>query len=96
RSDPAGANQPRKPATPPPVGEPANGYNTERPGESRSSSYSVAPQEQIGRPIPPELGKLESLQHLCLSQNQLTGPIPPELVNLGVLHQCNLSNNRLK
>ena len=46
-------------------------------------------------PIPPELGKLGSLQGLNLSDNNLTGPIPPELGKLGSLQELYLYDNDL-
>ena len=46
-------------------------------------------------PIPPELGKLGSLQWLNLSDNNLTGPIPPELGKLGSLQELYLYDNDL-
>ena len=48
--------------------------------------------------IPPELGMLESLQHLDFGMyyanvNWLTGPIPPELGNLRYLESLNLTSS---
>ena len=45
--------------------------------------------------IPPELGKLASLEYLNLSDNTLTGAIPPELGNLTRLTLLSLDGNRL-
>ncbi|CAA3028172.1 MDIS1-interacting receptor like kinase 2-like [Olea europaea subsp. europaea] len=46
-------------------------------------------------PIPPELGKLTSLQDLELSMNQLTGQIPTSLSGLTSLRILYLHNNQL-
>jgi len=45
--------------------------------------------------IPPELGNLNSLQHLYLYNNQLTGSIPSEIGNLTNLTWIVLSDNQL-
>ena len=46
-------------------------------------------------PIPPELGRLSSLEVLMLSFNELSGPIPPELGQLTSLEELLLNNNLL-
>ena len=46
-------------------------------------------------PIPPELGRLASLEYLSLYKNNLTGPIRPELGNLASLDTLSLSRNSL-
>ena len=45
--------------------------------------------------IPPELGKLFSLEHLSLWANNLSGEIPPELSELSNLEELNLRENEL-
>ena len=50
---------------------------------------------QLGGPIPSELGSLSSLVVLELYENELTGPIPPELGNLSNLIHLDLSHNQL-
>lgn len=45
--------------------------------------------------LPPELGKLTSLESLYLPRNALTGAIPPELGNLARLRTLDLSVNTL-
>ena len=45
--------------------------------------------------IPPELGKLASLESLDLGRNGLTGAIPPELGKLASLEYLDLSGNSL-
>ena len=45
--------------------------------------------------IPPELGKLASLEILGLSDSNLSGPIPPELGNLTRLERLQLAANEL-
>ena len=46
-------------------------------------------------PIPPELGRLSSLEVLMLSFNEFSGPIPPELGRLTNLDELLLNNNQL-
>ncbi len=46
-------------------------------------------------PIPPELGRLGSLEVLMLSFNEFSGPLPPELGQLTRLEELLLNNNRL-
>ncbi len=50
---------------------------------------------RLSGPIPSELGKLGSLEHLQLSNNQLSGAIPSELGKLDSLERLQLSNNQL-
>ncbi len=49
----------------------------------------------LGGPIPPELGGLTSLRELNLGDNGLTGPIPSELGNLTNLTRLRLLDNHL-
>lgn len=49
----------------------------------------------IGGPIPAELGRLANLEVLELSWNQLTGPIPAELADLPQLQRLSLTDNSL-
>ena len=49
----------------------------------------------LGGPIPPELGSLTSLTKLDLGDNGLRGPIPPELGNLTNLIRLRLLDNHL-
>ena len=49
----------------------------------------------LGGPIPPELGELTSLAELFLVRNSLTGPILPQLGNLTSLDRMILSENDL-
>lgn len=46
-------------------------------------------------PIPPEIGSLDSLEHLDLAHNPLNGPIPPELGSLARLKRLFLESSRL-
>ena len=49
----------------------------------------------LGGPIPPELGSLTSLRELDLGDNGLTGPTPSELGNLTNLTKLRLLDNHL-
>ena len=60
-----------------------------------SLSRLVLRDNQLGGPIPSELGSLSSLVVLELDENELTGPIPPELGNLSNLIHLDLSHNQL-
>eukprot|EP00438_Fugacium_kawagutii_P036845 Skav204455 [mRNA] locus=scaffold1298:375227:378917:+ [translate_table: standard] len=53
------------------------------------------PAQRLSGKIPPELGKLQSLERLILSSNRLTGEIPPELGQLKKLSELDLRHNRL-
>jgi hypothetical protein len=50
---------------------------------------------QLGGPIPSELGDLSRLTVLWLGSNQLSGPIPLQLVNLSNLRTLGLGGNQL-
>ncbi len=52
-------------------------------------------ENQLTGPIPPELGRLTSLNHLALAGNQFTGNIPPELGLLTNLQFLVLTFNQL-
>ena len=52
-------------------------------------------QNWLTGPLPPELGRLASLEALQLNLNSLSGPIPPELGNLANLGRLRLDNNEL-
>ena len=45
--------------------------------------------------IPPDLGRLDGLEHLRLDDNQLTGEIPAELGSLGDPRNLHLGDNQL-
>lgn len=45
--------------------------------------------------MPPELGRITSLQRLSLARNWLSGEIPPQLGNLESLEYLNLYSNVL-
>ena len=53
-------------------------------------------ENQLSGAIPPELGKLSSLEALDLRENQLSGVIPPELGNLSSLAFLYLNHNDLR
>ena len=53
------------------------------------------PENQLTGPVPPELGKLTSLEWLWLHNNELTGSVPPELGKLSRLEGLSLSRNEL-
>ncbi len=53
------------------------------------------PDNQLSGSLPPELGKLGSLDFLYLHGNQLAGPIPPELGGLVALRILSLHGNEL-
>lgn len=53
------------------------------------------PDNQLSGSLPPELGKLGSLDFLYLHGNQLSGPIPPELGDLVALRILSLHGNEL-
>ena len=52
-------------------------------------------ENELSGPIPPELGKMSSLERLSLHDNKLTGAIPPELGDLPSLVDFWLSDNQL-
>ena len=45
--------------------------------------------------VPPELGRLDALEHLRLNENRLTGELPAELGNLRDLRSLLLNDNQL-
>ena len=45
--------------------------------------------------IPPDLGRLDGMEHLLLTDNQLTGEIPAALGSLGDLKNLHLGVNQL-
>lgn len=53
------------------------------------------PKNNLHGPIPSELGRLGSLEHLALGENDLSGKIPPELGNLSNLRGLHLQLSRL-
>ena len=62
----------------------------------RVTSLTLA-NNNLGGPLPPELGDLDALIELRLNGNDLSGPIPPELSSsqLSNLKLLNLSDNQL-
>jgi len=55
----------------------------------------ILPANGLAGTIPPELGRLKSLDRLLLGANELTGSIPPELGNLQSLTVLWLATNEL-
>ena len=53
------------------------------------------PDNQLSGSLPPELGKLRSLDALYLHRNRVSGPIPPELGDLVALRILSLYGNEL-
>lgn len=81
-----------------------DGWGTDRPlqewfGVSVDGSGHVVglrlPDNQLSGSLPPELGKLGSLDFLYLHGNQVSGPIPPELGDLVALRILSLFGNEL-
>ena len=54
----------------------------------------VLTSEGLTGTIPPDLGRLDGLEHLWLNYNQLTGEIPAALGSLGNLLDLQLGNNQ--
>ncbi len=50
---------------------------------------------QLGGPIPPQIGNLSALEWLLLRNNQLSGPIPPQIGSLSALTWLDLGGNQL-
>jgi hypothetical protein len=50
----------------------------------------VLPNAQLSGTLPPDLGRVEHLQHLDLSRNALNGTLPPALLNTTELRVLSL------
>ena len=61
---------------------------------SRVTELNLSSSDLTGT-IPPDLRRLDGLEHLLLTDNQLTGEIPAELGSLGNLQRLLLGNNQL-
>ena len=64
-------------------------------GRGGNATNLYLPSNQLSGTIPPELGRLSSLQAIFLYLNQLSGTIPPELGQLLSLQNLDLDSNQL-
>ncbi|CAM9791854.1 unnamed protein product [Chrysoparadoxa australica] len=82
----------------------SSGWSTDNPLSSSWYGVTVAgghvtklelARNGLSGAIPPSLGKLENLTHLCLNENTLEGPIPSQLGCLAKLENLSLYTNKL-